>query len=149
MAEEYLFLKLGDIKGMATSKNFEKQIVLQHISYSIHQAGNWETGETKSGRITTFGDLSCTKLLDQSSPTLALACAMKDHFDKVEISVSAGTADAYYKVTLEKVLITNITNVINAGDSNPIESLTLSFRRMRWEYNTVREGYDIDKKEKM
>lgn len=39
---ENAFLKLGDIKGNATTKGFKKQIVLQSMSYGISQAGECE-----------------------------------------------------------------------------------------------------------
>ena len=66
--QEYIFVKLGDIKGVATDANYKNQVVLQHMSYSINQAGHWEEQDKLSGRITTFSDLSVTKLLDASSP---------------------------------------------------------------------------------
>lgn len=148
MEQEYLFLKLGDIKGKATTDGFKDQIVLQNMSYGISQGGSWEEGDQLSGRITTFSDLSCVKLMDVASPSIATACATKQQFQKVEISVTAGTKDTYYKLTLEKVIVTSISTAISAGESHPSESFTLSFRMGTWEYGTAKGGYDLEKNKK-
>ena len=149
MEQEYIFLKLGDIKGKATSEKFKDQIVLQNISYGISQGGSWKEGSQLSGRITTFSDLSCVKLMDVASPSLATACATKEQFPKAEISVTAGTKDAYYKLTLEKVIITSISTSISAGESEPAESFTISFRKGTWEYGTAKGGYDLETNKKI
>ncbi len=142
--QEYIFLKLGDIKGVATSDGFKEQIVLQNMSYGISQGGHWEEQDKLSGRITNFTDLSCVKLLDVSSPALATACALKTQYKDAVVSVTSGTKQAYYKLTLEKVIITNISTSISSGESEPHESFTLSFRTGVWEYGTAKGGYDLD-----
>ena len=131
MEQEYLFLKLGDIKGKATTEGFKDQIVLQNMSYGVSQGGSWEEGTQLSGRITTFSDLSCVKLMDVASPSLATACATKEQFPKAEISVTAGTKDAYYKLPLEKVIITSISTSIaraRAISPNPLPSASAKGR---------------------
>jgi len=149
MEQEYLFLKLGDIKGKATTEKFKDQVVLQNMSYGISQGGSWEEGTQLSGRITTFSDLNCVKLMDVASPSLATACATKQQFPKAEIAVTAGTKDAYYKLTLEKVIVTSISTSISAGESHPAESFSLSFRKGTWEYGTAKGGYDLEANKKV
>ena len=143
MEQEYIFLKLGDIKGKATTEKFKDQVVLQNMHYGISQAGQWEEGDHLSGRITTFSDLSAVKLMDVASPSLATACALKTQYPKAEISVTSGTKDAYYKLTLENVIVTSIATSVNAGEAHPTESFTLSFRKGTWEYGTAKGGYDL------
>ena len=140
--QEYVFLKLGDIKGKATTDAFKDQIVLQNMSHGITQGGQWEEQDKLSGRITNFSDLSCVKLMDVSSPALATACALKTQYKEAVISVTSGTKDAYYKLSLEKVIITSISTSISAGESEPAESFTISFRKGTWEYGTAKGGYD-------
>ena len=147
--QEYIYLKLGDIKGVATSDGFKDQIVLQNMSYGISQGGHWEEQDKLSGRITHFTDLSCVKLMDVASPALATACALKTQYNDAVISVTSGTKQAYYKLTLEKVIVTNISTSISGGESEPHESFTLSFRKGTWEYGTAKGGYDLDKNVKV
>ena len=149
MEQEYIFLKLGDIKGKATSETHKDQIVLQNMSYGISQGGQWEAGDLLSGRITTFSDLSCAKLMDVASPSLATACALKTQFPKAEIAVTSGTKEAYYKLTLEKVIVTSISTSISGGEAHPQESFTLSFRKGTWEYGTAKGGYDLEANKKV
>ena len=112
--QEYIFLKLGDIKGKATTDKFKDQIVLQNMTYGVSQAGQWEEADKLSGRITTFSDLSCVKQMDVSSPALATACALKTQYNEAVISVTSGTKDAYYKLTLEKVIVTHTVREVAA-----------------------------------
>lgn len=149
MEQEYIFLKLGDIKGKATSEKFKEQIVLQNMSYGISQGGQWEEANQLSGRITNFSDLSCVKLMDVASPAIATACALKTQYKDAVISVTSGTKDAYYKLTLEKVIITSISTSISGGEAHPQESFTISFRKGTWEYGTAKGGYDLDKNVKV
>ena len=48
---ENAFLKLGSIKGNATTKGFEDQIVFQSMSYGVSQAGEWEEGNRLPHRL--------------------------------------------------------------------------------------------------
>lgn len=84
-----------------------------------------------------------------SSPALATACALKTQYKDAVISVTAGTKGAYYKLTLEKVIVTSISTAISAGESEPAESFTISFRKATWEYGTAKGGYDLDKNVKV
>jgi type VI secretion system secreted protein Hcp len=149
MEQEYIFLKLGDIKGKATSEKFKDQIVLQNMSYGISQGGQWEEQNQLSGRITNFSDLSCVKLMDVASPSIATACATKQQFKDAVISVTSGTKDAYYKLTLEKVIVTSISTSISGGEAHPQESFTISFRKGTWEYGTAKGGYDLEANKKV
>ena len=75
MRQENAFLKLGDIKGKATTDKYKDQIVFQSISYGVNQGGEWEEDNRLSGNITTFADLVIVKEMDAASPSLAKACA--------------------------------------------------------------------------
>ncbi|BFU91439.1 MAG: hypothetical protein NTAFB01_26260 [Nitrospira sp.] len=145
MAEqEYIFLKLEGVKGRATTDKFKDQLVLLNLSYDIKQGGKWEEGDKLSGRITTFSNLSCVKFIDAASPELASACALKTQYKEAVISVTAGTKEAYYKLTLERVIITSISITISGGEAEPQETVTLSFRKATWAYGTAKGGYDLD-----
>jgi type VI secretion system secreted protein Hcp len=140
--QENAFLKLGNIKGKAQTKGFIDQIVIQSMSYGIHQAGEWEDGNRLSGRITTFGDLTLVKDMDVSSPSLAQACATKEQFARAEISLLAGT-ETYMKVTLENVLVTNVSVGFHSGEPRPSETISLKYNKATWEWGTAKGGYDL------
>lgn len=141
--QENAFLKLGNIKGKAETKGFTDQIVFQSMSYSVHQAGEWEDGDRLSGRITTFGDLTLVKDMDSSSPSLAQACATKEQFPKAEVSLVAAGKETYLKVTLEHVIVTSVSIGFHSGEARPSETATLSYKKATWEWGTAKAGYDL------
>ncbi len=141
--QENAFLKLGSIKGKATTDKYKDQIVFQSMTYGVSQAGEWEEGDRLSGRITTFGDFSLVKEMDVSSPSLAQACATKEQFPKAEISLAAAGQDSFLKVGLENVIVANVSVGFNSGDARPIETVSLSYRKATWEWGTAKGGYDL------
>ncbi len=139
----FLDIDGGAVKGNATVSGYEDQIVVQSVSYGVAQAGEWEEGEQITGRVTMFGDLNVTKVMDNGSPALAHACAMKTQYDKVELNLVAGT-DAYLTVTCEKVIVTNVNVDYNTGDTRPNENITLSYRKATWRYGTATTSYNLE-----
>ncbi len=139
----FLNIQDGAIKGNATVSGYEDQIVVQSVSYGVTQAGEWEEGEQITGRVTMFGDLNITKVMDNGSPALAHACAMKTQYDKVELNLVAGT-DAYLTVTCEKVIVTNVNVDYNTGDTRPNENVTISYRKATWRYGTATTSYNLE-----
>ena len=144
MAEQNSFLNFDDgaIPGNATVSGYEDQIVVQAVSYGISQAGEWEEGEEITGRVTTFGDMTVTKVMDNGSPALAVACAKKTQYKKAELNLVAG-GDAYLTVTLEKIIVTSISIGYSAGDNRPTETITLSYRKATWRYGTATTSFDL------
>jgi len=138
----FLNIGAGAIPGNATVSGFEDQTVVQAVSYGVSQAGEWEEGEQITGRVTNFGDLCVTKVMDNGSPALAHACAMKTQFDDCVLNLVAGT-DAYLEVTCEKVIVTNVNVDYNTGDTRPTETITLSYRKATWRYGTATTSYDL------
>ncbi len=139
----FLDIDGGAIKGNATVSGYEDQIVVQSVSYGVSQAGEWEEGEQITGRVTMFGDLSISKVMDNGSPALAHACAMKTQYDKVELNLVAGT-DAYLTLTCEKVIVTNVGVDYTTGDTRPNENITLSYRKATWRYGTATTSYNLE-----
>lgn len=143
--EQNGFLNIGDgaIKGNATVSGYEDQIVVQSVSYGVSQAGEWEEGEQITGRVTMFGDLNVTKVMDNGSPALAHGCAMKTQFDNAVLNLVAGT-DAYLTVTCEKVIVTSVQVGYTTGDTRPTENVTLSYRKATWRYGTATTSYNLE-----
>ena len=94
--------------------------------------------------MTEFGKSSCV-IQDLTPFALATACALKTQFPKAQLVGTSDTKEAYYKLTLENVILTSISTSVSAGEAHPHESFTLSFRKGTWEYGTAKGGYDLDK----
>ncbi|WP_454063422.1 type VI secretion system tube protein Hcp [Candidatus Nitrospira salsa] len=143
--EQNGFLDIGGgaIKGNATVDGYTDQIVVQAVSYGVSQAGEWEEGEQITGRVTMFGDLNISKVMDNGSPALAHACANKTQYDKVELNLVAGS-EAYLTITCEKVIITNVQVGYTTGDTRPNENICLSYRKATWRYGTATTSYNLE-----
>jgi len=139
----FLNIDGGAIKGNATVSGYEDQIVVQSVSYGVSQAGEWEEGEQITGRVTMFGDLNVTKVMDNGSPGLAHACAMKTQYNEVELTLVAGQ-DAYLSVKCEKVIVTSVQVGYTTGDTRPTENITLSYRKATWRYGTATTSYNLE-----
>lgn len=138
----FLNIAGGAIKGNATVSGYENQIVVQSVSYGVHQGGEWEEGVQLTGRVTTLKNIVVTKVMDNGSPALAHACAIKAQFPKVELNLVAGT-DSYLTVTLEKVIIRDVQVDYTTGDTRPMEKVILSYQKATWRYGTATTSYNL------
>lgn len=146
--QEYAFLKFTPpLSGKAKAADHAGQIVLEDLSFNVSQSGKWQDEGADSGRVTSFSDITFRKECDKASPALYQACAMKTKFDDATISIKSGK-DVVLKIILEKVIITNAGMNYVAGQDNPEEHYTMSFRKMKWEKGTEKTGFDLEKDDK-
>ena len=148
LKQENAFLKLGNIKGKASTKGFENQIVFQSMSYAISQSGEWEEQDRLSGRITNFSDIVIVKDMDSASPSLAQACATKEQIAQGEIALVSGK-DTYLKVTLEDVIVSSVSVGFHSAEARPSETVSMRYRKATWEWGTAKAGYDLRQNQKV
>ena len=116
LAEDDLFLNLGDIVGGSTDAHHSGEIVLLSYSQSFTQLAS------AGGNC---GPITVMKLIDKSSPALIGAVLLGQHTPKAVITFrKPGTAFEYYKVTLRDVLIQSITQSDRSPDTI-VEQVTL------------------------
>lgn len=139
---ENCFLDMG-LKGKATTKGFEGQIVVQSLSYSIIQAGEFDEDSAKNGRITSFSPVVIVKEMDVSSVSISKACAEKKLFKKATITFVDGQNKEYFKVTLEDCQISNVNVGFHSGETKPTETLSLDYRKAEWKRGTEVASYDL------
>lgn len=139
---ENCFLDMG-LKGKATTKGFEGQIVVQSLSYSITQAGEFDESVSKNARITNFSPAVIVKEMDQSSPSISKACAEKKLFPKATIIFVDGQNKEYFKVTLEDCMISNVNVGFHSGETKPTETISLDYRKAEWRFGTDVASYDL------
>jgi len=139
---ERIFLKLGNLKGKAVTPPFTGQIVVQTFSYQLIQSGEWDEGGTRlSGRATRLGDFKFVKEMDVSSPALAQACARKEQFPRVEVVVVSGK-EITLRLNLDDVIVSSVTVDHQEQWPNPVETVTLRYRRAEWQFGPAKAGYD-------
>ena len=139
---ENCFLDMG-LKGKATTAGFEGQIVVQSLSYSITQAGEFDEESAKNARITNFSPAVIVKEMDQSSPSISKACADKKLFKKATITFVDGSNKEYFKVTLEDCQISNVSVGFHSGETKPTETISMDYRKAEWKRGTEVASYDL------
>jgi type VI secretion system secreted protein Hcp len=142
---QHIFLKfdgVADLKGESTSALGKDQIEL--LSYNHGVSMPLSTGEvSNTSRLTGrchHQDMTVTKYLDKTTPTLNLFCSRGDNTKKVVLTVyqasSSGTDAApipFITYTLDNVIVSSVSVGAGGGDL-PIETLTLSYTGISWEY---------------
>ena len=147
--QEYAFLKFNPpLKGKAKNPDHKDEIVLEDLSFNVTQSGSWQDGKSDSGRVTNFSDLTFRKECDNSSPALYQSCAMKTQYNEAVISIKSGK-DVVLKVILGKVMITNAGMNYVAGQDNPEENYTMSYKTIKWEKGSEKTGFDLEKDDKI
>lgn len=135
------FVKIDGIEGESTDDKHQGWIevidyetgVKQTVSRTASSAGG------ASAERADFDTFSVVKMLDKSSPKLALACAAGTHIDAVLVEVcrSGGDKLKYMEYTLSNCIISKIATSGGRGDF-PSEVLKISFGKIKWAYTQQR-----------
>jgi len=134
-----MFLKLDPIKGESLDSKHKDEIDIQSYSFGVSQGGGWHSGGGGGKGKVAVQDLHFTHYVDAASSGLFQAATQGLHIDKAVFVVrKAGGKDAleYYKITLEDVLVSSVQCSSHSGDERLMESFSLNFRKITYEYNT-------------
>lgn len=134
------YLKIEGIDGEATAKGYEKWIqVLEYRSGLRQHGGGSASGTaTHSGGRADFEQFEVTKLIDKSSPKLALYCANSDTIGTVTMAVckSSGGKQKFMEYKLSKTTIMLVAASGSSGDKaeKPTETIRFRFDKIEWGY---------------
>jgi len=131
-----MFLKMDDIKGESVDAKHKGEIDVLAWSWGLSQSGTTHVGGGGGAGKVSVQDLSFTKYVDKSSPTLMLACCNGKHFKEAVLVVrKAGEKPLeYLKITMKEVLVSSISTGGSGGDDRLVESITLNFAEVKVEY---------------
>lgn len=161
-----MYLKLAGVTGDSGSDQGKDSIEIRSFSHGVSMplsTSPTSNVNPKHGRC-AHGDLTVTKYLDSTSPTLNLFCSGGNIIKNAQITVfQAANASAdpnpYYTIKLEDVIITNLT-IEGDGTDVPTEHLTLHYGRIHWVYKqqdkhapggtrgNVATGWDLERNHK-
>jgi len=137
-----MFLKLDPIKGESLDSKHKDQIDIQSYSFGASQGGGWHSGTGGGKGKVDIQDMHFTHYVDAASSGLFQATTQGLHIDKAVFVVrKAGGKDAleYLKITIEEVLVSSVRCSSHSGDERLMESFSLNFRKITYEYNTQTE----------
>lgn len=131
------FLKIDDLKGDSVVKGYEDFIQVSSWNWGMSNGGTSHRGGGAGRGRTQVEDFTFTHEIDPSSPELMEACMRGSHFDEATLVVrKAGGKEAldYLTITMEEVLVTNVTSSGVENSDGDIESITLNFAKVEIKY---------------
>jgi type VI secretion system secreted protein Hcp len=125
------FLKLTNIEGESTDEKHKNEIVVESFS--------WGLLNPAEDRV-SVQDFLFTSLVDKSSPILMLSCATGKHIDEAVLTArKAGDKPLEYLIIkLKEVLVTDFQPSSSAGDVLPVQSFSLNFGAITFDYTVQR-----------
>lgn len=154
MAQD-IFLKLAGIKGESKDSTHKDEIEILSWSWNVSQQSDMHTGAGGGAGKATVDDLTFHHYVDRASPNLAQYCLTGKHIPEAMLVMrkAGGNPLEYLKITMEDVLITNVSPFFEEGMWASREKVQLSFSRIRQEYviqnarggsgGIVSAGFDI------
>lgn len=133
-----IFCKIDGIAGESTDANHKGEMELMSFSHGVSQprsATVSTAGGGTAGRC-NHTDMTITKSLDSASPVLNQTCCTGKHIASVVITLRRADGDKsvpYMVYKLSEVVISSVS-VGGGSDSVPIETVTLNYAKIEWEY---------------
>lgn len=136
MAQADMFLKLTNIKGEALDAKHKDEIEVLSWSFGSSQSGSAHGGTGSGTGKVAIQDLTITHYVDQASSDLLKYLTTGKHIDEGMLVVrkAGGTHLEYFKLKMEQVLVTHISNGGGAGQDRITENVTLNFRKFTQTY---------------
>ncbi len=129
-------LELTGIAGDSADPRHPGTIDVQGFSSGVQLPVTSSSGGL--GSKASFSNLSVTKLVDKSTPSLFFFCASGTHLAKATLYVRpANSTNDMYKVILQDVVIASVNNTFAAGGDRPTETITLSYSKIQWSYQAL------------
>ena len=131
-----MFLMLDDVKGESADEKHKEEIDVLAWSWGMSQSGTTHVGGGGGAGKVAVQDISITKYVDKSTPNLVKSCCIGKHYDKAVLVVrKAGEKPLeYLKITMEEVLIANLSTGGSGGEDRLTENVTLNFAKFKVEY---------------
>jgi type VI secretion system secreted protein Hcp len=151
-----MFLKMDKVKGESAADGHTDEIDLLSYSWGMSQAGSMHAATGGGVSKVNVNDIVFTHHVDAASPTLAQSCCKGTHHDSAVLTLQKAGGDklAYMIVTLNDVMVTQVSHGSSTGDDRMSESFSLNFSKFKVSYQpqdakgakkggAIDFGYDI------
>ena len=131
-----MFLKLTNIEGEAKDKAHGKEIDILAWSWGVSNSGSVHVGGGAGSGKANFQDVSITKYIDKSSPTLMDHVAKGTHIDEAKLIVrkTGGTPLEYVIITMNECMITSLSTGGSGGEDRLTENVSINFAKVAVDY---------------
>lgn len=156
-----MILKIQGIEGESQTAGHTNEIDVLAWSWGMSNAGSFHVGGAGGGGKAYFQDLSITKYVDKSTPSLMGALSTGDTVPAATLIVrkAGGTGLEYIRITMTKILVTSLSTGGSSGEDRLTENISLNFAQVKVEYipqiddiatgPLVEFGFDIEKNIKL
>ena len=131
-ASARIFLELDGIQGESDVVGFENQIELGSFQFGVGKGGN--------KAVASFSEITVTKQLDRSTPTLMLRTATGATIPSAKIRFTRGAEEpiVFLRYCLTGVRVTSFSQ--SSGGDAPSESVSLSYATIVQSYTQQGPG---------
>ena len=132
------FMELSGINGESKDAIYKTKKAIDVLAWSwgMSQSGSFHGGGGGGAGKANFQDLSFTKYIDNSTPTLMQKLATGAHIDTATLTVrKAGTTPLeYIHLKMKKIMVTSISTGGSGGEDKLTENVTLNFAEFEFDY---------------
>jgi len=132
-----MFLKINGVDGEAKDKGHPKAIDVLSWSWGCSNSGSAHVGGGAGAGKVNVQDISVTKWVDSSSPSLILTCCNGTHYDEANLFIrkAGGSAPVeYLKIKLTEVFVTSVSTGGSGGEDRLTENISLNFGKFQLFY---------------
>jgi len=129
------YMKIDGIEGECADRKHQGWIEIQDFDFCVAQKVS-KTASSAGGAsagLADFSEFTITKLLDQSSPLLAQACAQGRHIDSILIELWRADKVKYMTYRLTNCIISTVSTHSEDGEF-PEEEVALNAGRFEIVY---------------
>lgn len=137
-----MFLKLGGIKGESRHEIHKDEIDVLAWSWGMSNSGTTHIGGGGGAGKASVKDLSITKWIDKSSPSLMLHALNGKQIPDGELVVRKASKDKpldYLKLVLKDIIVTSIENGGSGGEDRLTENITFNFASFKLTYTEQKD----------
>jgi type VI secretion system secreted protein Hcp len=141
-----MFIKLDGIKGESIDSVHKGEVDILAWSWGASQSSSFHVGGGGGAGKVNIQDLSLTKYVDRSSPTLFNFCCKGAHIKTADITVrkAGGKTLEYIKISLIDVIVSSWTTGGSGGEDKLTENISLSFAKVKFTYTPQKEDGTSD-----
>jgi type VI secretion system secreted protein Hcp len=134
-----MFIKIGPLKGEAkdkVKKGSDGWIDVLAWSWGMSNSGSAHIGGGAGAGKVNVSDLSFTKYIDKTSPSLMLACCDGKHHDTATLVVrkAGGQPLEYLTITMSEVMVAACATGGSGSEDRLTENVTLNFGKVKVDY---------------
>ena len=136
-----IIIKIEGVDGESVIQDHEDEIDVLAWSWGMSQSGSMHVGGGGGSGKVSIQDVSLTKYVDKSSPSLMRACCNGEHLTEATLTIRKSGKDAldYLKIKMSPVLVTSVSTGGSGGEDRLTENVTLNFAKVEVGYTPQKE----------